>query len=295
MKKRSIVLIMLLSFVVAAIAIGCGASSATNQASSATKSMVLRALTDRDSNSGTGAVYLQGYGCSNSSISNIGTVSLTFPDDNTYDMQMNTGYIVGSHYYVGNSTTNLGEMRDPLTESTQRQFVTGAIIPNTDIDGTYAGKMGDKTKDFSFSQTSFMLELNENDVTTQAGTGRLNVTTGDTITLSNQNTSGYRYFCVVYNNFQGSNTYDNIWASIDITDIDWVNTDTMASFFQTQAKAPTNGSVSFIVPGGVMLPDTETLVLIFAVNSSTVDSDTSGSFRTLVYAESILRMVVQTQ
>lgn len=285
---------MLLCFVVAAIVVGCGTST-TDQASSATKSIVLRALTDRDTNSGTGVVYIQGYGCSNSSISNIGTVSLTFPDDNTYNMQTNMGYIVGSHYYVGNSTTNLGEMRDPLSESTQRQFVTTAIVPNSDINGTYIGKMGDKTKDFSFLQTNFMPELSENDVTTQAGSGRLNVTTGDTITISNQNTSGYRYFCVIYNNLQESNTYDNIWASIDITDIDWVDTNSMSSFFKTLTTAPTGGSVSFIVPGGVMIPDANTLVLIFAVNSTTVNSDTSGDFRTLVYAESILRMVVQAQ
>jgi len=293
-KKQSLVLLLLLCFAVAAIVMGCGETT-TAESNSVTKSMVLRALTDRDTQSEADVVSLQGYGCAYSSISNIGTVSLTLPDGNTYDMQANTGYILGSHYYVGTSTTDLGETRDPLSDSSLRQFVTSAIVPNTDLDGTYTGKMGDKTKDFSFSQASFLPALSEDNVSTQAGSGRLNVTTGDTITVSNQNTSGYRYFCVIYNNFEGSNTYQNIWASADIKELDWVDTDSAANFLTSETVAPTNGSVSFAVPGGVMIPDTDTLVLIFAVNASTVNSDTSGDFRTLVYAESILRMTMQAQ
>lgn len=298
MKKISRYLISLMILSLVFISLGCTNEGNTNDNNSVsgTKSMVVQSITSRSQVSGTTSYFVSAEGCSNSDLSSLDSVWFTTPDGTNYQMGLMTGYILASHYYYGTSGKDHGELRDPFSESAQRQFGTGALEVSEPLNGEYRGKIGgDTDKKFDYSQKTYLDVISESDVSTKTGNGIVNVTSGDTITIRNQDKSGYKYFCIIYNNFVTENQCENIWASADISTIDWVNVNDTEDFYLGSTKSPTNGTVSFDIPGGVLTPEQEMVIMVFAVNTSTVNTDTGGDFRTLVAAQSRLRLVLQAQ
>lgn len=297
MKKVTIGLLLIMVLAATIFIVGCGSDSNDDGSSTpSVMSMVLQAVTLRTT---TGVPTTQqniaAFGCSNYDLSSLDTHTMTMPDGSQFDLiTMPSGSLIASHYYVGTSTIDLGEINDPFYETIQRQWYTGWIIPEdgTTLNGTYSGQLGDKSKDFVFNQVYFMDEINENDVTTQAGENILNVTSGDTITINNQTNSNLRYYCYIYDHAASTSAL-SIWASGDIREIDWVSTDEFENFLETETVAPVNNTVTFTIPAGVLTTGTDTLnVNIVAVDTSTLNSDTSGSFRTMVEAESQLSIIM---
>lgn len=297
MKKFSRYLISMMILSLVFISLGCSNDSTSdNNSVSGSKSMVLHSVTSRSQSQGSTYYFETAEACSNSDLSSLDSVWFTTPDGTNYEMGLLTGYIISSHYYYGSSGKDHGELRDPFSESAQRQFGTGAIEVAEPLNGEYRGKIGgDTDKKFDYSQKTYLDVISENDVYTGTGNGIVNVTSGDTITIKNQNKSGYKYFCIIYNNFVTENQCENIWASADISTIDWVDVNDTESFYLNSTVSPTNGSVSFDIPGGVLTPQDDMVVMLFAVNTSTVNTDTSGDFRTLVAAQSRLRMLMKAQ
>lgn len=77
----------------------------------------------------------------------------------------------------------------------------------------------------------------------------------------------------------------NLWASADIREIDYVDTDAYADFLANDTKALVNGTVTFTIPGGILDTGADNVrVAIYAINTSTLNSDTTGEFKTLVVA-----------
>lgn len=299
MKKRFLCLVVMLVVVLMlSFFTGCGESDTqTDSDSSITKTMVLEAFTDRSAESGTETNYIAAYGCSRSDISGIGSKSLTITNGNQYDLAKLAGYLKSRHFYVGNSNDDLGEFYDPMYNTSIVQFGTGALIlpSGASLNGTYTGKMGSHTKRFDFGQTSYMQRIHENDVRTGSGGSVLNVSAGDTITIANQNNPSYRYYAVIYNRIIDGSTVENIWASHDIRNIDYVNTNKYADFIANSTAAPHNGEVRFIIPAGVLRPEESMGVRIIAVNSTHLESDTSGDFSTLVIPKSTLLLYYRAQ
>ena len=282
MKKKTFGLLLLMVLIAGIIITGCSNDS---DDVSTTMSMVTWANTFRSSS--TTQNLLIGFGCSDSDISGLGTRTLTLPSNVSLSMSSLSGSYTAQHFYVGSSTADLGSMSDPHYESTQRQFSTGNYTSATTLNGTYTGTLGDKSKSFSFTQTGFMTALSENDVTLGSGGTAFDVTNGDTIILSNQTNTAYRYYCVIYNNALSDTTTENIWASADIRKIDYVDTDDLEDFLLNDTVAPVSGVVTFTVPGGILTAGTNKVrVDIYAVNTSTLNSDTTGDFRTIVIATS---------
>ena len=290
-KFLGLILVLALVFSV----VGCSSDSEENSTTSGTKSIVMHAITQRSSSTSETYKYVNAYACSNSDISSVGDVYFTTNENDHYLMGLQTGYNVGEHYYYGTSGKDHGEIRDPFAESAQRQWATGAIEAEEPLNGDYRSKIGDVDKTYEFNQSTYLTEINENDVSTGSGGGVLDVTNGDTITIKNQDGSGYRYFVMIYNNVVSSTQCENIWASADIREIDWVNVKDTEDFYVNYTKAAVDGKVTFEVPGGVLTPEQEMIVMIFAVRSNTVNSDTNGDFYTLVAAQSRLRILFNAQ
>lgn len=300
MNKKVFIFIMvpvILFFSVFLIA-GCGGGSSGGGGSTAMNlSMVVEAVTHRYADLGTTKEYLTGYGCSNSDISGLGTRTLTIPGNYDFSLARNTGYLIGNHYYVGSDLLDYGEIRDPHYESAQRQFSAGEItLPyGASVNGTYNGVLGEYKKEFTFEQSAFMYYLDEDNVTTGAGTGLLNVSGGDTITINGQN-NDYHYYCVAYNNSLEDGSVEVIWASADIRRIDWVETDEYYSFLAYDCEPPAFGTVTFNVPAGVMYPGEDNITLrIYACNVPALNSDQNGDFYTLTVAKSVLEMTLSGQ
>ncbi len=281
MKKRTMGLLML-TVIIAAFII-CGCSTSNDDGETHTMSMVLWANT-LSSNSTTQNL-LTVFGCSDSDISGIGTKSVVIPDDTQLTMSKISGTYTAQNYYVGSSTNNLGPIDDPHFDTAQRQYSTGNYSQVTSLNGIYNGAMGEKAKNFTFNQTNFLSALSASDVATGTGGSSFDVVNGDTISIYNQNDSSLRYYCVIYNSFVDTYNVQNIWASADIRKIDYVDTDAYASFLTNDTVAPVNGTVTFSVPGGLLDAGTDNVsVVIYAINTSTLNSDTTGDFRTLVVA-----------
>lgn len=281
MKKRTMGLLMM-TVIIAAIVI-CGCSTSNNDGESHTMSMIIWA--DSYSSSSANQNLLIGFGCSDSDISGIGTKSVVIPEGTQLTMSAITGSYTAQNYYVGNSTANLGPIDDPHYDTAQRQYSTGNYTQATYLNGIYNGAMGDKAKNFTFNQSNFLSHLSATDVTTGTGGTSFDVVNGDTITVSNQNDSSLRYYCVIYNSFVDTYNVQNLWSSADIRKIDYVDTDAYANFLANDTVAPVNGTVTFTVPGGILDAGTDNLrVVVYAVNTSTLNSDTTGEFRTLVVA-----------
>jgi hypothetical protein len=290
MKKHFAVMALLAVAVLAIFFAGCGntETTATDTTITPTLSMLMTASTD-SSPDGDTTYSMQAYGASNSDISEIGRVALKDADGNTHDLSKITGYLIGANYFVGESNEDLGEVRDPFSETAQRQYYTYAMEIADPLNGTYKGVMGDESKEFTYDLENYMTPIDVDDIVFGSGDYNLSIN-GDTITLYNQNYSTRRYLCMIYNKYDGSQTYDRIWASSDIRDIDWVDVNSTANFIANDLTAPENGTVRFIIPAGVLTPDTETTVIIIAFNTSYLDADTSGDFRTLVDCRSNMRI-----
>lgn len=281
MKKRTMGLLMM-TVIIAAFII-CGCSTTNDDGETHNMSMILWA--NSYSSSSATQNLLIAFGCSDSDISGIGTKSVVIPDDTQLTMSQMSGSYTAQNYYIGNSTANLGPIEDPYHESAQRQFSTGNYTQATSLNGVYNGAMGDKAKNFNFNQSSFMTPLSATDVATGTGGSVIDVINGDTITLYNQNDSSLRYYCVIYNGFTDNYNVQNMWSSADLRKIDYVDTDAYASFLANDTAAPVNGTVTFTIPGGILDTGTDNVtVVIYAVNTTTLNSDTTGDFKTLVVA-----------
>ena len=281
MKKRTMGLLMVMVIITTIII--CGCSTTNDDGESHTMSMILWA-NSYSSNSATQDLLIA-FGCSDSNISGIGTKSVVIPDNTQLTMSQMSGSYTAQNYYIGNSTNNLGPIEDPHYDSAQRQYSTGNYTQATYLNGIYNGAMGDKAKNFTFNQSDFMTPLSSTDLATGTGGSIVDVVNGDTITLYNQNDSSLRYYCVIYNSFVDSYNVQNIWASADIRKIDYVDTDAYANFLANDTVAPVNGTVTFTIPGGILDAGTDNIsVVVYAVNTTTLNSDTTGEFRTLVVA-----------
>ncbi|MCE1246311.1 MAG: hypothetical protein LWY06_06685 [Firmicutes bacterium] len=270
---------------------GCGNSETTSNSSDVKQTVAMLMTAYTDSTPDTDANYfVQAYGACNTDISDIGKVALKDTNGTTHDLSKMTGYIIGSNYFVGTSNEDLGEIRDPLSETAQRQYFSEAMDLSEPLNGTYKAVMGDKSKEFTFNLENYMTPLKASDIIFGSGSYNLSIN-GDTVTLYNQNTSNRKYLCVIYNKKTDSNTYDRIWASSDIRNLDWVDVSSTADFIANDLTAPENGTVRFIIPAGVLTADTSsTTVVVIAFNTAYLDADTSGEIRTMVDARANMRI-----
>lgn len=300
MERKFMAFLLAVALLMAFVAGGCTegtvkvGDSGGNSEDTGTKSFLLGPVTDRQAGSATSSAYLVGNACSNYSLSGQSSIALKDPSDVTYEMGSLSGYALGNNYYYGSSDASLGRLYDPLSESAQRQFGTGPITAEPPLDGDYTGIIGSYSATLGLESSDYMAVMDENDLIINGGGNFISSLGGSAITLTNQTNSSYRYLCVIYNGYSGSNTYENLWASADIREIDWIDTDSTADFFKGLAK-PVNNQVSFNVPGGVLEPDSGSVLMIMAVDGNTVDAGQSGDIRTLTYARSILHMTVNVQ
>lgn len=258
-------------------------------------SMILSANTERTGDWGETSYFITAFGCSNSDMGSIGTKSLTVPNQGDFLMNRHMGYMRGTKYYVGSSSLNQGEVRDPFRESAQRQYSTGRLTTPSgySLSGTYSGRIGEMRKEFQFSQENYLPELRESQLHTGSGGFNLNVSEGDTITLTGLYDNSIGYFCVIYNNTIDSSNVETIWASSDIRSMDWIDTERFMDFVNTKTESSAGGSVTFVIPAGVLNPQQDLTAYIYAIDRSTMESDSSGDFQTLVYGGSSLSISLQ--
>ena len=230
---------------------------------------------------------------SSSLISSADPRTLQFPDGSTYSYQATSGSVTANNYYIGNTNDNYGSIADPLSETGQRQLNLDLEYPET-LNGDYKVTLDSLSKTFNYPLSNYMDYVSEGDV--QFGSGNTTFqASGDAIILNNQNNSNYRYFCRIYNDLQSPGVYQNYWTSADVRNIVWTNPDSLSDFILNQTVAPIGGSVRFDVPGEVLNTDSGTIIVIWAFDTTAVDTDSDGNFKSFTFAVSELRWEVEVQ
>lgn len=281
-KVTTIILILLFAAVVFFIS-SCGGGTGSSEIVSSSSAVLLGGYTLNDGSTITKKI--RSFAASNSDIQDLSTATLEYPNGSTtgYD-DFVTGGITAENYYTGDTTVNYGQVSDPMTEYTQRQLYTDYENYPETFNGTYKVKLGDSSKDITLNQQSYLSALHTDEISTNAGSGYLYVTSGDTITLSNQTNANFRYLCRIYQGEQSGSTVETYWTSTDVRGLSWIDTDNLADFFLYELQAAENNEVEFDVPGGIFTPGSEDLtVVISAYDTGNITSDTDGDFRSLTW------------
>jgi hypothetical protein len=244
-------------------------------------------------NRGAISSYVYSAGASSDNIGEISPKTLKLPGGSSLDYSNVSGTVITcQNYYIGPSTTSLGEITDPLTETNQRQLYLQSNLTEP-LNGIYTATFGSKTKEIDLAQTSYLPAINLSEVFTGAGYEHLNVTNGDFITLINQSNPNYRFLCRIYDTLGTNNQYQNYWTSTDIRGIDWTDSDSAGNFFKLDLQMPQGNQVVFSVPGGILNKGSQNLLVrITAYDTSGIVSDTSGSFSTLILPSTEIDIVM---
>lgn len=294
MNKKLLLLSAFIAMVLLTFIVGCssgGGDSTEPPPQTATTTVILTAYTRRIPAANPPAVgFVRCDAASRNSIKNQDPKSIKFPDNSSYTLASTSGSVTANDYYVGNSATSLGSINDPLSETTLRQLNVDVQYVNA-LNGDYTFTLGSQSKTFQLPVENYMSQVSESDITLASGGPDLRVS-GDTIYLNNQNTPGYRYFCRIYNGALETGGYERYWTSADVRNLDWTDPNSLSDFCLNKTVAPVNGTVSFVIPGGVLQQENNMQVIIWAFDTTAVTSDTSGSFKSFTWAISELKWLV---
>jgi len=240
---------------------------------------------------GVASQYVVGEAASQELISNANPAFIKFPDGTDYDFSPVTGGLEAQNYFFGQSPTNQGSIVDPMYETQYRQLRLKQAI-NEPISGKYTAGIEKSRIDIDVNQSDYLPSLVPDDISTTAGENMINVTAGDTITVNNQNNAYYRYLCRIYDTRISDTAVDNYWSSTDLRVINWTNVEDLEDFFIYNLDTPSNGKVTFRVPGGILNPGQSNLLLVIsAYDTRTMNSDPGeGDLSSFTYGLSEIRL-----
>jgi hypothetical protein len=246
-------------------------------------------------NKGTVSTFLFSMAASNENIKYNSPRTLTLAETVT-SYHVNTENVSANNYFFGNSILNHGVIHDPLKEKIKRQLYA-VRTASSFSPGTYTVEIGSQTKEVIVNQQAFLPVLSASNVSTGPlwPDNHLNVTVGDTITLSGQTNPNLRYFCRIYDTaLDSSHTlYTSYWTSKDVRNLNWLSAESVRTFLLNSTESPQSGKVTFTIPPLALNRGTgNLLVIITAYDTSMINIDTGGDFETLVFPQTQLDMIM---